>query len=97
MENVRVAVYSITSGDFEEISTKARQGMLPTFQRQPGFVSYGLAKTSDTSFVSLSVWRSREQADAAVALAEEWVRDNIADLAKLEDNYVGDFSFHVHA
>ena len=97
MEHVRVAVYGITAGDFEEVAKKAEQGMLPTFQRQPGFVSYGLAQTSDTSFVSLSVWRSREQADAAVALAQDWVRDNIADLAKLETNYVGDFTFHVHA
>lgn len=97
MEHLRAAVYSITAGDFETIANKAKQGMLPIFQSQPGFVSYGLARTSDTSFVSLSVWQSREQAVAAVAMAEEWVQNNIAELVKLEDNYVGDFGFHVHA
>jgi heme-degrading monooxygenase HmoA len=97
MEHVRVAVYSTIGNDFEEVANKAKQGMLPIYRSQPGFVSYGLAQTSDTSFISLSIWQSREEADAAVALAEDWVRDNIATLVKLEDNYVGDFGFNVRA
>ena len=101
MEHVRVAVYDITSGDFTDVAAKAEQGMLPTFQRMPGFVSYGLAQTGPTTCISLSVWQSREQAEAAVGAAADWVRDNLAGQIRLRDNYVGDFGFHargpVHA
>jgi hypothetical protein len=93
MEHVRVAVYGITGGDFHEVSRKAEEGMLPAFRRQPGFVSYGLAQISDTSCMSVSVWQSRDAAKEAVKLADDWVRDNIADLIKLENQYVGEFGF----
>jgi heme-degrading monooxygenase HmoA len=97
MEHVRVAIYGITAGDFHEVARKAEEGMLPTFRRRPGFVSYGLAQLSDTSCMSISVWQSRDDATEAVKLAEDWVRDNIADLIKLENQYVGEFGFLARA
>jgi hypothetical protein len=40
--------------------------------------------------VSITVWESRASADAAVAAASEWARNNITDLATIRDEFVGD-------
>jgi heme-degrading monooxygenase HmoA len=92
-EHVRVATYKITEGSYQDIAGSAKTGMLPTFKEQPGFVRYGLADVGDGVILSLSVWESREQADAAAPVAAAWVRDNLADRIELKSNYTGDVAF----
>ena len=43
MQHVRIATYEIKDGTFQELADIAREGMLRTFQEQPGFIRYGLA------------------------------------------------------
>jgi len=94
MQHARIAVYTVSPGKSDEVIEKAQQGMLPIFQGQPGFVGYGLVKTDQEHvIVSLSFWETEEEAESAVALAADWVRDNIAQLITLQANHVGDLSF----
>ena len=94
MQCARVAIYRVASGDVDEVIQRAQQGMLPTFQKQPGFVGYGLIKTSDNAkIVSISFWQSVEQADAATQVAAQWVRANLANMLQLEQNLTGDTAF----
>src|SRR6478735_7685141 len=65
MNCTRIALYDITSGSYDEVVDQAKAGMAPLFQHSPGFVSYGVAQIDKTAFVSLSTWKTREQADAA--------------------------------
>ena len=51
MEHVRVATYEIKQGSFQEIADMAREGMLRTFQDQPGFIRYGVADLVDPTLV----------------------------------------------
>jgi len=67
--------------------------MLPKFREQPGFVRYGLADLGDETCVSLSVWETREQAEAAAPVAAAWIKDNLADRIELRTNSVGDLAF----
>lgn len=94
MQCARVAIYRVASGDVDEAIQRAQQGMLPTFQKQPGFVGYGLIKTTDgAKVISISFWQSSEQADAATQVAAQWVRANLANMLQLEQNFTGDVGF----
>jgi heme-degrading monooxygenase HmoA len=94
MKHVRVATYEIKQGSFEEIADIAREGMLPTFQKQPGFIRYGLADLGDKTCLSLSVWATRADAEASAPVATAWVRDNAAERVELRSNVIGDLAFY---
>ena len=89
----RVAVYKFKPGAADQVIAKARSGFLPLLQGQPGFVRYAVVKTGDDSGISYSGWRSKEQADAAVASAASWVKQNLADLVVSVENHVGEMAW----
>ena len=93
MQHVRIATYEIKDGNFKELADIARQGMLRTFQEQSGFIRYGLADIGDRKCVSLSMWETRTDADAAVPVAERWVREHVANLVDLRTTQIGDLAF----
>ena len=93
MEHVRIATYEITKGTFQDVADAAEKGMLPTFREQPGFIRYGLADVGDKTCLSISLWKTREQAQAAVGTAASWARNNLSDRVELRSNYVGDLAF----
>ena len=93
MQHVRIATYEIKDGNFQELADIARQGMLRTFQDQPGFIRYGLADIGDRTVVSVSLWETRTDADAAVPVAERWVRENVATRVDLRTTLIGDMAF----
>jgi hypothetical protein len=93
MQHLRIATYGINKGTFQEIADTAKTGMLPKFQAQPGFVRYGLADLGDKTCMSISVWETREQAEAAAPVAATWVGEHLADNIVLRTNSVGDLAF----
>lgn len=93
MQHVRIATYGINKGTFQEIAETAKSGMLRKFQAQPGFVRYGLADLGDKTIMSISVWESRAQAEAAAPVAARWVGENLADSVELKTSSVGDLAF----
>jgi hypothetical protein len=94
MQYLRLANYTITKGSFSEIVDVAKGGMLRTFKEQPGFVRYGLADTGEGTCVSISLWVTHAQADAAAPVAATWIRENLADRIELRSNQVGDLAFY---
>jgi hypothetical protein len=94
MKQVRVATYEIKQGTFQDIADAAGEGMLRTFQEQPGFIRYGLADLGDKTCLSLSVWQSHKDADAAVPATNGWVRDNLGERVELRSNVIGDLAFY---
>jgi heme-degrading monooxygenase HmoA len=99
MEYLRVANYKVTNGTFSEIADAAKGGMLRTFKEQPGFIRYGLADTGDSTCVSITMWETHAQADAAAPVAATWIREHLANKVELRSNLVGDLAFFegVHA
>ena len=93
MQHARVGVYKLLPGTVEEVIRRAQAGMLPTFRSQPGFVGYGLIKTGEDAVISLSLWQTREQADAAVQTAAAWVQENLAEMVDSVQNHVGELAF----
>ncbi len=94
MKHVRIATYEIKKGSFQELADVARDEMLREFRNQPGFIRYGLADSGDKTCVSLSLWETRKDADAATRISETWDREHIADRVELRTNQVGDLAFY---
>lgn len=86
--HVRLATYSY-NGDAREIARTAHEGMLPIFQEQSGFRSYALAEMGDV-VMSMSVWDSADDAQAANSLAADWIADNLSDKLQLQDVKTGE-------
>ena len=94
MKHVRIATYEIKKGSFQELADVAQDGMLREFRNQPGFIRYGLADAGNKTCVSLSLWETRKDADSAVPVAANWVRENIGDRVELRSNQIGELAFY---
>jgi uncharacterized protein YcbX len=93
MQALRIANYKVIKGTFPEIAEEAKDGMLTTFRTKPGFIRYGLADTGDGTCVSISLWETHEQAEAAAPVAAAWVREHLAGRVELRSNQAGDLAF----
>jgi heme-degrading monooxygenase HmoA len=93
MQAVRIANYKVIKGTFPEIAEEAKSGMLGTFKTQPGFIRYGLADTGQETCVSVSLWETRAQAEAATPVAATWVREHLSDRVELRSDQIGDLAF----
>ena len=93
MQAVRIANYKVIKGTFPELAEEAKGGMLKTFRTQPGFIRYGLADTGDSTCVSISLWETHAQAEAAAPVAATWVREHLADRVEISSSQAGDLAF----
>jgi hypothetical protein len=73
--HARLARYML-SGDAQELTRKAEDGILPTFKSMPGFKAYSVIE-SDGELFSFSAWETAEQAEAASIAVTDWVAENI--------------------
>src|SRR5580765_747409 len=94
MQALRIANYKVIKGTFPELAEEAKGDMLETFKRQPGFIRYGLADTGEGTCVSISLWETHAQADAATPVAATWIREHLADRVELRSSQVGDLAFY---
>jgi hypothetical protein len=97
MQHVRIATYRQTAGSFEELSRMLQGpgGLADVFRATPGFVAYTFADLGDGTNCSISVWRSAESAEAAMAAARTWTAANIANLGHLIEERTGRLGFLV--
>jgi hypothetical protein len=85
----RCVIYSF-AGDVEEIISKARSGILPIFQKQPGFVAYGVMVRGE-QLISMSAWDSEDDARAADEVAKAWIAENV-DMTVV-NSFIGDYEW----
>jgi hypothetical protein len=91
----RVALYQFQPGGAGEVIRRAAEGFAPLLAAQPGFVRYVVVDNGDGTGVSYSGWASLEQAEATVQSAATWVRENLASLAAVQSNHVGEMLWSV--
>jgi hypothetical protein len=94
MRYTRLATYDIVKGTFPELTGIAQTGILPLFQKEPGFVDYGLVDAGNNKLVSISIWETREEAQKSATMAASWVEENLADRIRLVNSYVGDLALY---
>jgi len=94
MAHIRVATYRLEGATtFPEVADAAKSGMLDTFRLEPGFRGYEVADVGNSELISISHWESQESAERGVALAKDWVAENLGGKITLESNRVGDVAF----
>ena len=91
----RVARYQFQPGAAGEVIRRTTEGFATLLARQPGFVRYAVIDNGDDTGISYSGWNSLDQAEATVKSAATWVRQNIAALASVQSNQVGEFLWSV--
>ena len=68
----------------ETATRKANEELRPILAKAPGFVSYELIKPEDKNDVvaSISVFKTRVDAEASSKVSEDWVHSNLPSLTK---------------
>jgi hypothetical protein len=61
-------------GSIEVIALAAKEQFFPLFEKLPGFVSHTVVDTGGKSVMSLTVFETREQSEAANAAIRDLVR-----------------------
>lgn len=95
MRYTRISTYELINGTFDEMTGIVEKGILPTFEKEQGFVNYGLVDIGDHKVVAISIWETREAAEKSVLIAASWVKENLSDRVRLVTGYVGNLAlFH---
>jgi heme-degrading monooxygenase HmoA len=66
--------------DADEVVKRATEEFGPMLKTRPGFQGYYLVKEGGGVVATISVFESKDEADASVAAAADWVRDRLADV-----------------
>ena len=77
--------YSGLDTDTQETAArKANAELRPILAKSPGFVSYELIKPEgkEDMVASISVFDTRDHAEASHKVAEQWVRTNLPSMTK---------------
>ena len=93
MRHFRVALFDVISGTADEVIAIARAGLVPIFESQPGFVRYEVGVLDDGGILSFSIWETADEAQRAVDLAADFVKDNLANRERLRDEHTGEVAW----
>jgi heme-degrading monooxygenase HmoA len=88
--HARVGFYQVKPGTRDDTLAKARTELLPMMREQPGLQRYTVLLTGPDSFISLSRWETREQAEQAADTLTTWVKENIGPTVVSMENQIGE-------
>lgn len=74
MEHIRITTYDVEDDTFESRIEAVHRELLRMYEEQPGFLRQSHVRLDGLTFLSVTLWGSREQADDALAVAETWGR-----------------------
>ena len=77
---VSIRTYRVGKSDsIPDMMHRVDRDLAESFAQEPGFVAYQVAQTGEHAVASVTVFQSREQAEASNELAAEWVADELSD------------------
>ncbi len=88
--HARVGFYQVTPGTLDASLAKARAELLPKTREQPGLKRYTVITTGPDSFISLSGWDTRAQAEQAAETLSGWVKENMGATVVSMENRIGE-------
>ena len=86
----RIGFYTLKPGSLDPLIEKAREVMPAPITQQPGFMRYAVLRSGPEEITSLSVWESREQAEASAKHLVGWMHDNSSSEVTSADNLFGE-------
>ena len=93
MQFTYVEIVKVKPGQMDETLRKAEAELLPLYRQSPGFVAYTIAKTDEVSATALSIWQTREQAEHAHKVREDWMKEGAATSIASFQNAIGSLPF----
>lgn len=88
--HARAGFYQVKPGTLDASLEKARKELLPMMREQPGLSRYTVLITGPDSFISLSRWETREQAEKAGETLSGWVKENMGPTVVSIENRIGE-------
>jgi hypothetical protein len=95
MQFTYVETVKVKPGYMDETLRKAEAELLPLYRQSPGFVAYTIAKTDEVSATALSIWQTRQQAEHAHKIREDWETKGTAASIESFQNAIGSLAFLV--
>jgi heme-degrading monooxygenase HmoA len=74
--------YNIAPGSADTIAQRVNAEFLPKVTQAAGFGAYLVIDPKDGTMVSISVFDSREEAEASTRAATDWVRQSLGSVIK---------------
>ena len=71
--------YRVGSGSIDALMHRVDRDFAEALAQEPGFVAYQAIDTGNQMILTVSTFRTREQAEASNELAAEWVAEELAD------------------
>ena len=71
--------YRVKKGSVDDLMHRVDRDFAEALSQEPGFVAYQAMELGAGRICTVSVFASREQADASNELAAEWVADELSD------------------
>jgi hypothetical protein len=93
MRYARIAIHELKAGTVDVSVGRAESQLLPLLRGQPGFVSYAVYRIDHQSVASVSVWETREAAEASVRLSQDWIDGNLPGTVLKSHIVVGEQAF----
>ena len=94
MPYARAAIVRLKeSSDLDEVIHRV-QDRLALLRREPGFVSYTAIQTRADEVIAITLWESREQAEAGAHMSEQWNRQNVASMLESTEAFLGAVLIH---
>ncbi|MHB8648279.1 MAG: antibiotic biosynthesis monooxygenase family protein [Thermomicrobiales bacterium] len=91
--HARVGIYKVKPGTLDASLEKARAELLPKMREQPGLSRYTVVRTGPDSFVSLSRWETRAQAEQAEKTLSGWVKEHMGPSVVSMQSHIGETTF----
>ncbi|MHB8645471.1 MAG: antibiotic biosynthesis monooxygenase [Thermomicrobiales bacterium] len=88
--HARVGFYQVKPGTLSASLEKARAELLPRMREQPGLSRYTVITTGPDSFVSLSRWETRAQAEQAEKTLSGWVKEHMGPSVVSMESHIGE-------
>ena len=83
--------------DPDQVIRHCRADFAPLVRNTPGFVAYYVVHAGDGIVATISVFETREGAEASNRLAAAWVSDNVATLLGTPDITAGEVVIHAQS
>jgi len=81
--------YRIASGSVDALMHRVDRDFAEALSQEPGFISYQAIDTGNDMIMTVSLFESREQAEASNELAMQWVADELADFEVTRVGVIG--------
>ncbi len=86
-----IVIKKFRSESVEKSIEDARTRFLPLVSQMPGFISYNLVKSGDSTTVSILSFNSKLEADASTTASTQWIKENnLGALYQLEELITGE-------